>query len=31
MKFENIRVYNFERALYGMRHPKESYHLSDSI
>ena len=30
MKFENIRVYNFERALYGMRHPKESYHLSDS-
>ena len=30
MKFENVRVYNFERALYGMRHPKESYHLSDS-
>ena len=30
MKFENIRVYNFERALHGMRHPKESYHLSDS-
>lgn len=30
MKFENVRVYNFERALHGMRHPKESYHLSDS-
>lgn len=30
MKFENIRVYNFERALHGMRNPKESYHLSDS-
>lgn len=30
MKFENIRVYNFEGALRGMRHPKESYHLSDS-
>lgn len=30
MKFENIRVYNFEHALRGMRHPKESYHLIDS-
>lgn len=30
MKFENIRVYNFENALRGMRNPKESYHLSDS-
>lgn len=30
MKFENIRVYNFEHALRGMRNPKESYHLSDS-
>lgn len=30
MKFNNIRVYNFENALRGMRNPKESYHLSDS-
>lgn len=30
MKFTNIRVMNFENALRGMRHPKESYHLSDS-
>lgn len=30
MKFEHIRVMNFENALRGMRHPKESYHLSDS-
>jgi len=30
MKFENIRVYNFENAFRGMRNPKESYHLSDS-
>lgn len=30
MKFENIRVFNFEGALHGMRNPKESYHLSDS-
>ena len=30
MKFENIRVYNFEHALRGMRNPKESYHLVDS-
>ena len=30
MKFENIRVYNFEHALRGMRNPKESYHLIDS-
>lgn len=30
MKFENIRVYNFENALRGMRNPKESYLLSDS-
>ena len=30
MKFEHIRVMNFENAFRGMRHPKESYHLSDS-
>lgn len=30
MKFENTRVYGIERALYGMRNPKESYHLSDT-
>lgn len=30
MKFENIRVFNFENAFRGMRNPKESYHLSDS-
>jgi hypothetical protein len=30
MKFENIRVMNFENALYGMRNPKESWHLSDT-
>lgn len=30
MKFENIRVYNFEHALRGMRNPKNSWHLSDS-
>ena len=31
MKFENIRVYNFEHALRGMRNPKNSWHLSDSF
>ena len=30
MKFEKIRVYNFENALRGMRNPKNSWHLSDS-
>ena len=30
MRFENIRVMNFENALRGMRNPKESYHLIDS-
>jgi hypothetical protein len=30
MKFENIRVMNFENALRGMRNPKESYNKSDS-
>lgn len=30
MKFENIRVMNFENALRGMRNPKESYYLSDT-
>lgn len=31
MKFENIRVYNFENAFRGMRNPKNSWHLSDSF
>ena len=31
MKFENIHVYNFEGALRGMRNPKNSWHLSDSV
>ena len=31
MKFENIRVMNFQNALRGMRNPKESYHLSDTL
>ena len=30
MKFENIRVFNFEGALRGMRNPKNSWRLSDS-
>ena len=30
MKFENIRVMNFENAIRGMRNPKNSWHLSDS-
>ena len=30
MRFNNIRVMNFENALRGMRNPKESYHLIDS-
>ena len=30
MKFENIRVFNFEGAFRGMRNPKNSWHLSDS-
>lgn len=30
MNIENIRVFNFENALRGMRNPKESWHLSDS-
>ena len=31
MKFENIRVSNFENALRGMRNPLESWKKSDSI
>ena len=31
MKFENIRVMNFENALRGMRNPKESWDLSDTV
>lgn len=30
MKFENIKVSNFENALRGMRNPKESWKLSDT-
>ena len=30
LKFENVKVYNFEMALRGMRNPKNSWHLSDS-
>ena len=30
MKFENIRIMNFEGALRGMRNPKNSWHLADS-
>ena len=30
MKFDNIRVFNFEGAFRGMRNPKNSWHLSDS-
>ena len=30
MKFENVRVYNFENSLRGMRNPKNSWDLSDS-
>ena len=31
MKFQNVKVYNFEGALRGMRNPKNSWHLSDSF
>ena len=31
MLFSNIRVFNFEGALRGMRNPKNSWHLSDSF
>ena len=31
MKFENIRVMNFENAIRGMRNPKNSWDLSDSF
>ena len=30
MRFDNIRVYNFENAMRGMRNPLESWHKSDS-
>ena len=30
MKFDNIRVFNFEGAFRGMRNPKNSWYLSDS-
>lgn len=30
MKFENIKAYNFQCSLYGMRNPKNSWHLIDS-
>ena len=31
MKFENLRITNIENAIRGMRNPKESYHLSDTV
>ena len=31
MKFENIKVFNFEGALRGMRNPKNSWDKSDSF
>lgn len=31
MKFENIRVFNFENAIRGMRNPKNSWDKSDSF
>lgn len=31
LTIDNIKVFNFEGALRGMRNPKESHHLSDSV
>ena len=31
MKFEKVRVYNFECAFRGMRNPKNSWDKSDSL
>lgn len=31
MKFENVRVFNFEGAIRGMRNPKDSWHKLDSF
>ena len=31
MKFENIRIFNFQGALRGMRNPKNSWNKSDSL
>lgn len=31
MKFENVRVFNFENAIRGMRNPKNSWDKSDSF
>ena len=31
MKVERTRVYNIKEALRGMRNPKESWHLSDTV
>lgn len=31
MKLERTRVYNFKEALRGMRNPKESWNLSDTV
>ena len=31
MRFENAKVFNFEGAFRGMRNPKESWNLSDSL
>ena len=27
---ENVKVFNFEGAMRGLRNPKDSWHLSDS-
>lgn len=31
MKFENVRIFNFEGAIRGMRNPKDSWHKLDSF
>lgn len=31
MEFKNTKVFNFEGAMRGMRNPKESWHLNDTI
>jgi len=31
LKFENTEVFNFNGAFRGMRNPKNSWHLSDSV
>lgn len=31
LKVENVKVYNFENAIIGMRHPLESHYKSDTV